>query len=841
MHLSILGILAIIIGGILAAVLGVFLILFAIKFFRGFFRAIGWFVSHIFRFITGMISDTFRMIGAIFAAIALSLLVVLNVVIARWSNANHFGRAFKDELSTASRAFYRICIGHPAKLLLLNGLTEGVEVRVANAMAAAPGSDKPSKRTGEFDGYTIVGALKGGGSGGKLFVAEPDDRKRAAFERRGIADIDQVVIKSFSLKDGSSMPQIVRESRALEAAKKLGLVFEHELSDERFYYVMPYVPGESLGVVTQRLHAESGAGGLEPRRMRYALTLVADLLETLNVYHRGGLWHKDIKPDNIIVNGDRATIVDLGLVTPLRSAMTLTTHGTEYFRDPEMVRMALRGAKVHEVDGVKFDIYGAGAVLFSAIENSFPAHGGLSQLSKRCPEALRWIIRRSMAELTQRYSSAEEMLADLRVVIEADDPFALKPKDLPSMGGASPQSLHTEPEPAPEPVGVGIGGSGHEPNWVFANNPAGPEPAREPRTKVRFKLQDWLTGRYSVESSPFAPRAARSPEPARAHRPVAAPTPPRHRSPLTAKEQRAAAQARVRAAQLRARERRAARNQRFSTGPNRHVLIGVVTAFLVLGGIGAAALFLVVPTHSSFATVMSDAIPPDAPQATIILAGNDETRSMKLGLVDGGLLITRDGSAPIWLAEPERATVPMFADLASRGGSGYLVVTDLSASDTERTSQRLDWFLGLLQDAGLSPIVDGDDDRTIEWQARVRALAGVAGIADPQSVDGVRRWLAESPELSGVAWASSARNAAGEVMPDASPEITIITESGQGLLALSGVRGDPRTVSIPGSVVTVEAPVPTRELPVPADAGQQNTDGYEDEYEDEDDSNYDGS
>ncbi|XOV75721.1 MAG: hypothetical protein ACFHWZ_01505 [Phycisphaerales bacterium] len=296
-------------------------------------------------------------------------------------------------------------------------------------------------------------------------------------------------------------------------------MLEHELTDERFFYVMPYVPGEAMGALTQRLHAESGAGGLDPRRMRYTLTLIAELLETLSVYHRGGLWHKDIKPDNIIVSGDTATLVDLGLVTPLRSAMTLTTHGTEYFRDPEMVRMALRGAKVNEVDGVKFDIYGAGAVLFSAIENSFPAHGGLSQLTKRCPEALRWIIRRSMAELSQRYSSAEEMLADLRVVIEADDPFALKPKDLPSMGGKAPESLHTEPEPAP--VGVASAdGPNSEPNWVFSRDQernADPEPAtRTKRGKVCFKLQDWLTGRYSVENAPVPARAlSPRPSPAR--------------------------------------------------------------------------------------------------------------------------------------------------------------------------------------------------------------------------------------------------------------------------------------------------------------------------------------
>jgi hypothetical protein len=93
--------------------------------------------------------------------------------------------------------------------------------------------------------------------------------------------------------------------------------------------------------------------------------------------------------------------------------MTLTTHGTEYFRDPEMVKLALKGVKVHEVDGVKFDVYGAGAVLYSMVENSFPAHGSLSRISRRCPEALRWIVRRAMADMQNRYGSAREMLADL--------------------------------------------------------------------------------------------------------------------------------------------------------------------------------------------------------------------------------------------------------------------------------------------------------------------------------------------------------------------------------------------------------------------------------------------
>src|SRR5690606_13930253 len=132
--------------------------------------------------------------------------------------------------------------------------------------------------------------------------------------------------------------------------------------------------------------------------LRTALGYMSDLCRTLSAYHRGGLWHKDVKPDNVIVDGDRAHLVDLGLITHMRSAMTLTTHGTEYFRDPELERMALKGVKVNEVEGARFDVYGVGAALYSVIENSFPAHGGLSQLTRRCPEAARWIIRRAMTD-----------------------------------------------------------------------------------------------------------------------------------------------------------------------------------------------------------------------------------------------------------------------------------------------------------------------------------------------------------------------------------------------------------------------------------------------------------
>src|SRR6185436_1053744 len=229
------------------------------------------------------------------------------------------------------------------------------------------------------------------------------------------------------------------------------------LTNDHFYYVMPYVKGEDLERVTRALHARGTSEGLADAELRLVLGYAIDLCDSLQRFHSGGLWHKDVKPSNVIVAKGRAHLVDFGLVTPLASALTLTTHGTEFYRDPEMVRLAIQGVKVHEVDGVRFDVYSAGAVLYSLIENSFPAHGSLSRLSKRCPEALRWIVQRAMAEMSSRYPSAAEMRADLAALAAARSPFDLRPADLPSFqrAAASPAEASAprrEPVFAPPPA-----------------------------------------------------------------------------------------------------------------------------------------------------------------------------------------------------------------------------------------------------------------------------------------------------------------------------------------------------------------------------------------------------
>jgi len=750
------------IAGVIVAVFGAIVLVKALK-------LVGELIAHILRFVLGMITDTLRTIGAIVLAMVLAPLILLNVVIGRWSASAHYGRAMKNEIKTVFVSFYRVLVGHPFRLVGLAGVTEGLEKRLPQVMADAPGADKPSKkRVGMFDGYTIIGSLPGGGSGGRLYIAEADELKLAGFARQGAPEIDQVVIKSFSLSDGSSLPQIVRESRALDAAKKLGLVLEHELTDERFYYVMPYVPGESLTAVTTRMHGLSPVDGLSNHYLSLALGYASGLLQTLTTYHRGGLWHKDVKPDNIIVEGQDAHLVDFGLVTPLRSAMTLTTHGTEYFRDPELVRQALRGVKVHQIDGTKFDIYAAGAVLFSVLENSFPAHGGLSQITKRCPDAVRWIVRRAMTDYDKRYESAAEMLADLEVVLAADDPFKVRPADLPSM---SDRPIEFEPA-TPEPVFAAKAGTPTPPPLPYAHAdqkqaqaPATPSPVGRPKLKVNH----WWTGKYDMASGQSVGEAVAASAGAAAasikyaqqtlkRTSPRVPVPPEQRAKAAdqVRSARARAAAKRRSAQQRASQHRLGRRHRSNpSGINGGVIAGLAVAFVLLAILGAGVLLLFAGVSSRQVQML-----PDGQGITITREGQS------ISVIDGPDAPSAPVLATSSAVVPVPATPPGVdgIDLSPLAGRSVLVVSDLGTPMDDQVKAQLTTLLQGLERTGANVLGDGavllDASGKDEDEANVELVASIETVRGQRPVDSsdffplMRQWLSDHDRVDLLLWIS---------------------------------------------------------------------------------------
>src|SRR6266508_5755686 len=82
-----------------------------------------------------------------------------------------------------------------------------------------------------------------------------------------------------------------------------------------FYYVMPYLEGESL---RHRLQRE--------RRLALddALHIVRDVADALHFAHAQGIIHRDIMPENILLAGGHAIVADFGIARAISAAVVLT-------------------------------------------------------------------------------------------------------------------------------------------------------------------------------------------------------------------------------------------------------------------------------------------------------------------------------------------------------------------------------------------------------------------------------------------------------------------------------------------------------------------------------------
>src|SRR5207244_2486092 len=116
------------------------------------------------------------------------------------------------------------------------------------------------------------------------------------------------------------------------------------------YYVMPFVPGESL---RDRLLREGKLPVL------VALRLAREVADALDHAHRQGVIHRDIKPENILLSEQHAVVADFGIARALDEAgagsitQTGQAIGTPAYMSPEQVT----GERV--IDG-RTDLYALG-------------------------------------------------------------------------------------------------------------------------------------------------------------------------------------------------------------------------------------------------------------------------------------------------------------------------------------------------------------------------------------------------------------------------------------------------------------------------------------------------
>ena len=148
-------------------------------------------------------------------------------------------------------------------------------------------------------------------------------------------------------------------------------------------------------------------GPLPPRR---AINLLAQVADALDSAHAAGIVHRDVKPHNILVEGDRAYLSDFGLakaVDESGAASTASVVGTAQYMSPEQ----WRGDSI----GPAADVYSLGCVLYEAITGIAPFEREEADTPPEMPHGVDEAIRRAVAkEPARRYPTAGALIAAAR-------------------------------------------------------------------------------------------------------------------------------------------------------------------------------------------------------------------------------------------------------------------------------------------------------------------------------------------------------------------------------------------------------------------------------------------
>ncbi|MGN6255512.1 MAG: protein kinase domain-containing protein [Solirubrobacterales bacterium] len=154
-------------------------------------------------------------------------------------------------------------------------------------------------------------------------------------------------------------------------------------------------------------------GPLPPER---ALDLLGQIAEALDAAHAAGIVHRDVKPHNILVEGDRAYLSDFGLakaVDDSSAASGASVVGTAQYMSPEQ----WRGDSI----GPAADVYSLGCVLYEALTGIAPFQRAESDTEPELPVGIEAAIRRAVAkDPGERYRSAGELIAAARAAAGSD-------------------------------------------------------------------------------------------------------------------------------------------------------------------------------------------------------------------------------------------------------------------------------------------------------------------------------------------------------------------------------------------------------------------------------------
>ena len=251
------------------------------------------------------------------------------------------------------------------------------------------------------------------GTGGMSSVYRAHDR---LLER----DVAIKVLHEQFTADGEYVERFRREARAVAQLSHPNIVtvIDRGEQDDRQFIVFEYVDGENLKALIDR------EGPLPERE---AIELALQVARALGFAHEEGLIHRDVKPQNVLLNdGRQAKVTDFGIARSLDVHGGLTQTGTVMGTSDYIAPEQARGSRVD----AQSDIYSLGTVLYELLTGEVPFAGDnfvavamqhINQpppsVRERRPElspCVDEVVRRAMAkEPRDRFRSMEELCAAL--------------------------------------------------------------------------------------------------------------------------------------------------------------------------------------------------------------------------------------------------------------------------------------------------------------------------------------------------------------------------------------------------------------------------------------------
>ena len=190
---------------------------------------------------------------------------------------------------------------------------------------------------------------------------------------------------------------------------------------EMHYIVMEYIEGKTLKKYIQEF------APLSPAR---TLQIMKQLTSAMAHAHDNGIIHRDIKPQNVLMNEDgNVKVADFGIATSLNATgltQTNSVMGTVHYLSPEQARGGIATKRS--------DIYSLGIVMYEMLTGELPFSGesavsiALKHLQSETPSVRDFdatipqsveniVLKATAKDPNNRYNSAEEMMGDLATAL----------------------------------------------------------------------------------------------------------------------------------------------------------------------------------------------------------------------------------------------------------------------------------------------------------------------------------------------------------------------------------------------------------------------------------------